>query len=70
MQKYQLTYTQLEWIVQALQHHMAEIHNEMDRSPDSAPIQSLGELFMEGRQSLVTTLSDIIYNKAKTIALK
>lgn len=69
MKKNQLTYTQLEWIVLALQHHMAEVRNEMDSASDGSPIQSLGEIFLEGRQNLVTTLTDMMYKKAKTISL-
>ena len=68
--KYQLTLTQVHWIVLALQHHIAEVKQEMDAAPDSAPQQALGELFIEGRERLVTMLTDVLYEKAKTISIQ
>ncbi len=69
MDKHHLTYTQLDWIVQALNYHMAQVRNEMDFASDGSPVQSLGEIFLEGRSNLVTALTDMIHDKAKRISL-
>lgn len=67
---YQLSYTQLDWLVMALRHHIADVRQEMDAAPDDSPTQSLGEIFIEGREKLAQTLSDALYSKAKTIYIK
>lgn len=68
--KHYLTKTQLDWLVMALNHHIAEVRAEMDSAPDDSPAQSLGEMFISGRSSLLMTLTDIINGNAKTIGIK
>ena len=70
MAKYQLSRTQLDWIVMALNHDIGEVKREMENSSDGSPIQSIGELFIEGRQNVIRILSDVIHSKAKTIEIK
>ncbi len=67
---YQISYTQLDWLVMALRHHIAEVKQEMDAAPDDSPAQSLGEIFIEGREKLAQTLLDALHSKAKTIYIK
>lgn len=67
---YQLSYTQIDWLVMALRHHIAEAKQEMDAAPDDSPTQALGEIFVEGREKLAQTLLDALHSKAKTIYIK
>lgn len=70
MTKYQLSRTQIDWLVMALNHHIAEVKAEMDASPDGSPTQALGEIFICGRERLLTTLMDVANSNAKTIYIK
>ena len=67
--KYQLTKTEINWIVMALQHEIAEIKHEMDAAEDGSPVQSLGEIAIGGRESLITKLNDALSENAKIIAI-
>ena len=70
MTRHQLTRTQLDWLVMALNHHIAEVKAEMDASPDGSPTQSLGEIFIQGREHVISILADVINDGSKTISIK
>ena len=65
----EITYTQVQWIIQALNHQLGDIRDEMDRAPDGSPVQSLGEIALEGRTALVNKLNDIVNAGYKTIRI-
>lgn len=65
-----LTRTQLKWIVSALNHDIAITKKEIDQCKnDNSPIAAVGEVFILGRQNLVTILEDIINSDKKTIRI-
>ena len=66
----QISYTQLDWIVMALRHHIADVKREMDAAPDDSPTQALGEIFVEGRENLARILTEALVGKTKTIHIK
>lgn len=66
----ELTYTQLDWIVQALNHYVAYVRDEMDKAPDGSPILAFGEIVIDSRSALATKIKDISVSKHKTIRLK
>ena len=65
----EITTTQIQWIVQALNHHLGDVRQEMEGAEDDSPIQSFGELFLEGRTNLVNRLNDIVNAGYKTIRI-
>lgn len=69
MSRYRLSTTELKWIINSLDHYIADVKAEMDSSPDGAPIQAFGELTIEGRENLVRKITDIIYSKTKTVSI-
>ena len=66
----QISYTQLDWIIMALRHHVADVKREMDAAPDDSPTQALGEIFVEGRENLARILTEALAGKTKTIHIK
>lgn len=70
MTRHQLTRTQLDWLVMALNHHIAEVKAEMDVAPDGSPTQALGEIFIQGREHVINILADVINDGSKTISIK
>lgn len=70
MEKNEITLTQVQWIIQALQKDMAAVRDEMEQASDGSPTYALGEIVYEGRQSLVTKLNDIVESGYKTIRIR
>ena len=70
MERNEITLTQVHRIINALQREMVAIRNEMDQSYDGSPICSFGEILYNGRENLVTQLSDIINSGYKTIRIR
>ena len=68
--KFKLTTTQLKWIISALQHDIVTCRKEMEEADDGSPIQSLGELFIDGRESLIAMLNDVIHMDVNKILIK
>jgi hypothetical protein len=68
--KYVLTTTQLKWIVSALYRDIARCRKEMDEAEDGSPVQSLGEIFISGREHLINQLEDIIQIGVKKITIQ
>ena len=64
-----ITTTQIQWIVQALNHQLGDVRQEMDAADDDSPIQSLGEMMLESRTSLVNRLNDIVNAGYKTVRI-
>ena len=64
-----ITTTQIQWIVQALNHQLGDVRQEMDAADDDSPIQSLGEMMLESRTSLVNGLNDIVNAGYKTVRI-
>lgn len=61
--------TELRWIINALNHNIAYVKAEMDAAGDGSPIQSFGELVVDGREALVNRIVDMIETKAKIIKI-
>jgi len=66
----EITLTQVQWIIGALQHEMGAVRDEMDRAKDGSPTYALGEVVLTGREQLVTKLNDIVASGAKTIRIR
>ena len=66
----EITITQVQWIIHALQKEMGMIRDEMDRAKDGSPIAAIGEVTLCGRENLVTKLNDIVASGAKTIRIR
>lgn len=64
-----ITTTQIQWIVQTLNHYVGCIKQEMDSSSDGSPICAIGEVVMDGRTNLVNRLNDIVDAGYKTIKI-
>ena len=69
MRKNEITTTQVNWIITALNHDIASIRDEIDHAEDGSPITAIGEILMDERTALVTKLTDMIANGCKTIRL-
>ncbi len=69
MQKIRISTTELQWIMNALNHHIADVKAEMEAASDDSPIQSFGELAVEGRVALVNKITDIIKSGAKSVGI-
>lgn len=69
MRKHRLSTTELNWIINALNHDIDYTKNEMDGAADGAPIQAFGEVIIEGRESLVRKITDIIKSNVKTVGI-
>lgn len=67
--RYKLSTTELRWIINALNHTIANMKAEMDSASDDSPIQSFGELAVDGRTQLVNKLTDVIQSGAKSIGI-
>lgn len=66
----EITLTQVQWIIHALQKEMGMIRDEMDHAPDGSPICAIGEVTLCGRENLVTKLNDIVESGFKTIRIR
>ena len=66
----EITLTQVQWIIHALQKEMGMIRDEMDQAPDGSPISAIGEITLCGRENLVTKLNDIVESGFKTIRIR
>lgn len=66
----EITLTQIQWIIHALQKEMGMIRDDMDKSPDGSPTYALGEVILCGRENLVTKLNDIVESGYKTIRIR
>lgn len=64
-----LTRTELDWLVMALNHHIADIQKEVDGAKDVLGV-TLGQMAIDGRTNLRTKLTDIIMSGRKTITIK
>lgn len=64
--KFAITTTQLEWIVQALHHDIAGYMDDVERT-DSELVRSLGNIAIENRESLVTSIMDMLKMNVKRI---
>lgn len=69
MSKYELSSTEISWIIRALKLEMASIKQEMDSAEDGSPVYALGELAVENDSALMTKLMDMIRSKTKTIRI-
>lgn len=69
MSKYELSSTEISWIIRALKLEMAAIKQEMDSAEDGSPVNALGELAVENDTALMTKLMDMIRSKTKTIRI-
>ena len=69
MRKNELTTTQINWIITALNHEVASIRDEIDHAEDGSPISAIGEILMDERTALVTKLTDMIATGCKIIRL-
>lgn len=69
MGRYRISTTELNWIINALNHDIDYTKKEMDSASDGAPIQAFGEVIIEGRESLVRKISDIIKSNVKTVGI-
>ena len=67
MRKHRLSTTELNWIINALNHDIDYTKKEMDVAADGAPIQAFGEVMIEGRENLVRKITDIIKSNVKTV---
>ena len=70
MERNEITTTQMQWIIRALQKEMGMIRDEMDQSHDGSPTYALGEIALCGRENLVTKLNDIVESGYKTIRIR
>ena len=66
----EITVTQVQWIINALQKEMGQVRDEMDRSKDNSPTYAIGEVIIAGREELVTKLTDMIESGVKTIRIR
>ena len=66
----EITITQVQWIINALQKEMGQVRDEMDRSKDNSPTYAIGEVILAGREELVTKLTDMIESGVKTIRIR
>ena len=66
--KFTLTRTELDWLVSALNHQLANLQEEVD-SADSDIIRNLGRLTIDTRTALRTKLNDIQASNVRTIAI-
>ena len=64
-----LTTTELQWIINALNHDIDYTKREMDGASDGAPIQAFGEVIIDGRENLVRKLCDIVKSKTKVVGI-
>lgn len=69
MSKYELSSTEISWIIRALKLEMASIKQEMDSAEDGSTVYALGELAVENDSALMTKLMDMIRSKTKTIRI-
>lgn len=69
MCKNEITKTQLNWIIHALQKEMGMIRDDMDHAEEGSPTWAIGEVLYGGRESLVTQLIDIEQSGYKTIRI-
>lgn len=69
MSKYDLSSTEISWIIRALKHEIATVKQEMDSAEDGSPVYALGELAVENDSALMTKLMDMIRSKTKTIRI-
>ena len=67
--KHSLTTTELNWIINALNHDIDFTKKEMDVASDGAPIQAFGEVIIQGRENLVRKISDIIKGNVKVVGI-
>lgn len=64
-----ITRTELGWIVQALNHDIAALTDEMTRW-DSDVARSVGRLVIEDRERLATRIADIMNSDIKRITIQ
>ena len=62
-----LTAVEIKWIMDALNHDIANVKEAMDASEDNSPLCAFGELYIEGREKLVAKLMDFMGSTARVI---
>ena len=62
-----LTAVEVGWIMSALNQDIANVKAAMDASEDNSPLCAFGELYIEGREKLVTKLMDFMGSTGKVI---
>lgn len=62
-----LTATEVGWIISALNQDIGAVKDAMDASDDNSPLYAFGELYIEGRERLVTKLVDFLGSEGKTL---
>ena len=66
----EITLTQVQWIIHALQKEMGAVRDEMDRAKDNSPTYAIGEVILAGREELIRKLNDMIESGCKTIRIR
>lgn len=66
---YNLTTTEIQWIIFALQHDIARTMEDMSHAEDGSPIYAIGETVIAGRERLITKLRDVIDDRARRIEI-
>jgi len=66
--KWYLTNAELNWIVLALNHEIASLRYDADNT-DSDLVRKLGRRSAEGREELVTKITDFMSANAKRIEI-
>lgn len=67
-QSFELSYQELNWIVQGLQHDLCEYYTDRDNAVNNSQF-ALANQAIRNRESLITKLTDMQQSKPKTIVL-